>query len=59
MQFFLAVIADVKAFQKAVKLAAESALNDNLVTFGIVTTFPATGYGYVVSVNTNPINKFS
>ena len=41
------VIADVKAFQKAVKLAAESALNDNLVTFGIVPTFPATGYGYV------------
>ena len=41
------VIADVKAFQKAVKLAAESAFNDNLVTFGIVPTFPATGYGYV------------
>ena len=41
------VIADVKTFQKAVKLAAESALNDNLVTFGIVPTFPATGYGYV------------
>ena len=41
------VVADVKAFQKAVKLAAESALNDNLVTFGIVPTFPATGYGYV------------
>ena len=41
------VIADVKAFQKAVKLAAESDLNDNLVTFGIVPTFPATGYGYV------------
>ena len=41
------VIPDVKAFQKAVKLAAESALNDNLVTFGIVPTFPAIGYGYV------------
>ena len=47
MQFFLVVIADVKAFQKAVKLAAENVLNDNLVTFGIVPTFPATGYGYV------------
>lgn len=41
------VIADVKTFQKAVKIAAEFAMQDNLVTFGIVPTFPATGYGYV------------
>lgn len=41
------VIADVSAFQKAVKAAAENAEQGYLVTFGIVPTFPATGYGYV------------
>ena len=49
------VIADVPAFQKAVLAAAENANNDYLVTFGIVPTFPATGYGYVkaTGVETN------
>ena len=41
------VIADVEAFQKAVKAAALNAEKGALVTFGIVPTFPATGYGYV------------
>ncbi len=41
------VIADVQAFQDAVKVAAANAENGYLVTFGIVPTFPATGYGYV------------
>ncbi len=41
------VIADVKAFQNAVKAAAVNAEKGYLVTFGIVPTFPATGYGYV------------
>ena len=41
------VIADVEAFQKAVKVAAANAEKGYLVTFGIVPTFPATGYGYV------------
>lgn len=41
------VIADVKAFQNAVKVAALNAEKGALVTFGIVPTFPATGYGYV------------
>ena len=41
------VIADVQAFQNAVKVAAEKAAQGYLVTFGIVPTFPATGYGYV------------
>ena len=43
------VIADVPAFQKAVKIAANFASKGNLVTFGIVPTFPATGYGYIKS----------
>ena len=41
------VIADVEAFQKAVLTAAKNAEQGYLVTFGIVPTFPATGYGYV------------
>ena len=41
------VIADVKAFQSAVMTAAKEAEKGSLVTFGIVPTFPATGYGYV------------
>lgn len=41
------VISDVQAFQSAVKTAAANAENGYLVTFGIVPTFPATGYGYV------------
>ncbi len=41
------VIADVPAFQDAVRIAASNAEKGALVTFGIVPTFPATGYGYV------------
>lgn len=41
------VISDVPAFQKAVMTAAEQARKGFLVTFGIVPTFAATGYGYV------------
>lgn len=41
------VIKDVETFQNAVLLAAEQAEKGSLVTFGIVPTFPATGYGYV------------
>ena len=41
------VIADVKAFQNAVMTAAKEAEKGSLVTFGIVPTFPSTGYGYV------------
>ncbi len=41
------VTADVDAFQNAVKAATVNAEKEYLVTFGIVPTFPATGYGYV------------
>lgn len=49
------VIADVPAFQKAVKVAAENAAQGYLVTFGIVPTFPATGYGYVKAGPSTPL----
>ncbi len=41
------VIADIKTFQNAVMTAARNAEKGVLVTFGIVPTFAATGYGYV------------
>lgn len=40
-------IADQSAFKQAVKEAEELALQDKLVTFGIVPTQPETGYGYI------------
>ena len=44
------VIQDIKAFLEAVKKAVLNAQNGFLVTFGIVPTFPATGYGYIKAV---------
>lgn len=41
------VIADVPVFQSAVMTAVKAAEKGALVTFGIVPTFAATGYGYV------------
>lgn len=41
------ILLEPMATNVAPVIAAESALNDNLVTFGIVPTFPAIGYGYV------------
>ena len=41
------VIKDVEVFQTSVMTAAGLSEKGHLVTFGIVPTFPATGYGYV------------
>ena len=41
------VIKDEKAFHEALNAAEHAALNDKLVTFGIVPTHPETGYGYI------------
>lgn len=41
------LIADVGAFQTAVKAAAVAAQDGKLVTFGIVPDRPETGYGYI------------
>ena len=40
-------IADVAAFQAAVRLAATAARGGQLVTFGVVPRGPETGYGYI------------
>ena len=53
------VIADVPAFQKAVKAAALNAEKGALVTFGIVPTFPATGYGYVKAAGSETDGAFT
>ncbi len=46
------VIADVEVFQSAVMTAVNAAEKGALVTFGIVPTFAATGYGYVKAAGT-------
>lgn len=51
------VIEDTDAFQTALKIAAKEAENESLVTFGIVPTYPATGYGYVKSGNVDSSGK--
>jgi len=40
-------IANLEAFQTAVRRAAKVAAKDRLVTFGITATRPETGYGYI------------
>ena len=41
------VVADEEAFARAVSVAVPQAENGRLVTFGVVPSFPATGYGYI------------
>jgi mannose-1-phosphate guanylyltransferase/mannose-6-phosphate isomerase len=41
------VIADEEAFSRAVSVAVPEAERGRLVTFGIVPSFPAAGYGYI------------
>lgn len=42
-------IKDIDKFQLAIRNSIDSALQDNLVIFGIPPTYPATGYGYIKS----------
>lgn len=53
------VIADVKTFQNAVMTAAKNAEKGSLVTFGIVPTFAATGYGYVKAAGAETDGAFT
>lgn len=52
------VIANAAAFCAAVATAAPIALSDKLVTFGIVPTEPATGYGYIRRGVGNTVAQF-
>jgi len=40
-------ISDVNSFHAAIEQGIEHALNGNIVTFGILPTYPETGYGYL------------
>lgn len=57
-------IKDVEAFRTAAKMACHEALSGSLVTFGILPTFAATGYGYIerssgfTDSEISPIKKF-
>ena len=46
------IIQDIAAFHKSIKIAELLAMNDKLVTFGIVPNKPETGYGYI-EINQN------
>ncbi|MFT5421375.1 MAG: mannose-1-phosphate guanylyltransferase/mannose-6-phosphate isomerase [Candidatus Endobugula sp.] len=57
------VISDIAAFEKAVIAAETAALNDQLVTFGIVPNAAETGYGYIkagknINANTRKVDQF-
>lgn len=52
------VIKDVKTFQNAVMTAATEAEKGSLVTFGIVPSFAATGYGYIKAGKATGENVF-
>lgn len=47
-------IKNTKAFQEGIKKAVKEASNGALVTFGIMPTFAATGYGYIEAGEKNP-----
>ena len=42
-------IKDINNFHLAIKSSINSALQDNLIIFGVPPTYPATGYGYIKS----------
>jgi mannose-1-phosphate guanylyltransferase/mannose-6-phosphate isomerase len=52
------VIQDTEAFQAAVQVAIALALQDRLVTFGIVPVQAETGYGYIKRGNGNTVEAF-
>lgn len=45
------IIVDEREFRRVVSAAVPCALQDKLVTFGIVPTAPETGYGYIQAAN--------
>jgi mannose-1-phosphate guanylyltransferase len=47
------LIDNIPAFQSSITKALPYAINDELVTFGIVPTAPETGYGYIKAGQTN------
>ena len=50
------VIQNTAAFHKTIAVGYESAMDNNLVTFGIIPDAPETGYGYIKAANTSSEN---
>jgi mannose-1-phosphate guanylyltransferase/mannose-6-phosphate isomerase len=50
-------IADVAAFHRAIELAAQSAEQGSIVTFGIEPDHPATGFGYIAAAQGEGVRK--
>ena len=59
-------IEDINKFQNSIKLSIEESKKGNLIIFGIIPTYPATGYGYIKSqdllknknINARKVEKF-
>jgi len=51
-------IEDIEKFKKSIQNSIELALDGNLIIFGIVPTFPATGYGYIKSEKSSNEKSF-
>ena len=52
------IIDDIDVFYKALEVAKKQALEDKIVTFGVVPTHPNTGYGYVKFFNNKNDSAF-
>ena len=52
-------IKEINNFHLAIKNSIDSALQDNLIIFGVPPTYPATGYGYIKSEKSLKHNKYS
>ena len=52
-------IKDINNFHLAIKSSIDSALQDNLIIFGVPPTYPATGYGYIKSEKSLKHNEYS
>ena len=50
-------IKNIKDFRKSIKNSIELAVSDKLIIFGIIPSFPATGYGYIKAKNQQKIDN--
>ena len=48
----------IEEFKKSIQKSIELAKDGNLIIFGVVPTFPSTGYGYIEGAENLQINKY-
>ena len=51
-------IENIEEFKKSIKKSIELAEDGNLIIFGVIPTFPSTGYGYIEAAENSQINKY-